>query len=78
MTAIQLPKNWTPAQAHAAITLMEAVLDALWRQYPEPDEQYLHCDFNDDDSYDPPLNACEQSTNDEEINSGFSSDVIPF
>jgi len=78
MIAVRIPHNWTSAEANAAITLFEAVLTALWRQYPEPSEEYIasYLDHHDDDC--PPSNDCEQEADDDEADSGFSSYEIPF
>ena len=81
MFAVRIPTDWTPLEANAAITLIEAMLDALWRQYPEPLEQYFYEQL-DDDGYplqEPPENPIEPSTiNDQEADDAFSSDEIPF
>ena len=78
MIAVRIPKNWTPQEADAAITLIQTILEALWRQYPEAHEEHFPSDFDYHDSYDPPLNDCNQSSDDEETGNHFSSDQIPF
>lgn len=81
MFAVRIPTDWTPLEANAAITLIEAMLDALWRQYPEPLEQYFYEQL-DDDGYpvqDPPDPSIDTSTTeDQEDDEGFLSDEIPF
>ncbi len=74
MSAIPIPSHWTSAQADAAITLVEAILDALWRQYPEPwNQDHLSSDHDCDGPCEPPTPG-----DDEETDNGFRSGKIPF
>lgn len=42
MTQVHIPTHWTRDQAEAAIELVESILDALWRQYPNVDDPELN------------------------------------
>lgn len=76
MFAVRIPTNWTPLEANAVITLIEAMLDALWRQYPEPLEEYFYEQL-DCDGY--PLQDSPESLIDNPIADDTSSfDEIPF
>lgn len=81
MVTVKIPNNWTPLEANAAITLIEAMLDALWRRYPEPLEEYFYEQL-DDDGYplqEPPENLVNEETPDaQEPADPLCSDEIPF
>ncbi len=83
MISIRVPKNWTPPEANAAITLIETILDALWRQYPAAHEEHFYEPL-DCDGYplqDPPdlvLDSTTTEDEDEQTEDTISSDEIPF
>ena len=77
MISVQVPEDWTPAEAHAAITLIEAIFDALWRQYPEASEEYFPCHL-DNDSCEPPPNDHDQPNRPPEADTVPWYDEIPF
>ena len=74
MTVIRIPNSWTPVEANAAITLIEAVLDALWRQYPEPYGDCFPDDLTDDET-----DAAQQTVHHRHVDGHRrEDDPIPF